>query len=141
MADFAKDAEQVVRERKKGRAKNPTARNVGPFLDGTLVPVDFKDEDGDDDADFVFFHGGTHRYIEIPDDVIDLVKDHVKVSFLQRIGYSLLDIGGISGLIALLIVLAMVAMTLTRIPIDDNWWKVFTLVMGFYFGNVTAKSR
>jgi hypothetical protein len=121
------------------KAKNLSARSTSEFLDGTLVTIDYVDAEGEDDTQFVFFHNNTMRVMEFPEDVVEVVKENVKYSFFHRMAYSLLNIGGISGLIAIIIVFAMLAMMFAGIKVDENWWRIFTLVIGFYFGNVTGR--
>jgi hypothetical protein len=121
------------------KARDLRAKGVSPFLDGFIVTVEYKNEDGNDDFKYVFFHNGSKRVWYYAYHVVEVVRDHLKFSFWHRMAYSFLSIGGITGLLAVLIVLAMIAMTFLRIEISENWWRIFTLVIGFYFGNITSK--
>lgn len=70
-----------VKKRKK-TATDVEARPPSPFLDGTLVIVDYIDdeqEEGDEeDSYYMFFHEDSIRALYYADDVIDLVKDRRK---------------------------------------------------------------
>jgi hypothetical protein len=134
-------AEQAVKAVKARvpKSKALSARSATSFLDGTLVTVDYVDEQGDDDTQFVLFQDNTVHVLEFAEDVVEVVRENIKYSFFHRMVYSLLNIGGISGLIAIIIVFAMIFMMFSRIPVDENWWRIFTLVIGFYFGNVTGR--
>lgn len=137
-SELTQQALKAIKERAP-KAKNLSIRSVSPFLDGTLVTIDYIDDDGDEDAQYVFFHDATVRVMEFAEDVVDVVRENEKYSFVHRMAYSLLNIGGISGLIALVIVFSIIAMIFAKIPVDENWWRIFTLVIGFYFGNVTGR--
>jgi hypothetical protein len=52
--------------------------------------------------------------------VIDLVKDRQKISLWQRFGYSVLNTGGISVIIALVVVLGMIGMAAFGEYFDDK---------------------
>lgn len=135
---FVEQALVAVRARVH-RSSKLSAGHPTPFLDGTLVAVVCTDSKDEEETQLVFFYENTFKVMEFPDEVAEIVKDRTRYSFIHRIIYSLLNIGGISGLIAIILVLAMIFMMFSRIPIDENAWKIFTLVIGFYFGNVTGK--
>jgi hypothetical protein len=128
------------RESKKG-ASNFSSKSSIAFLDGTLVEVNYTME-GADEYDHVYFHRNNplkYTVLEYPPDVIGLVNTIGKKSSHERIADALLNAGGIAGIIAIIFVLGVLIMFFVRGDVNAQVLTIFTLVMGFYFGNATAK--
>jgi len=138
-----KSAEQVaikVVQKRKPRAKEVTSDGSRDFLHGTVVRVTFT-ENGEEDFHHIYFDGSPEeqeaQILEFPDDVINLVNDNKKHSGLvENVVMQVFRRSGITGLLAILFSGTLCYLTIIKAdnPVNENFWKIVLLIIGFYFG-------
>jgi len=125
------------------RARFPTATNfrqdrVRSFLGGRVHYVSFIDDDGDETVEIVYSEGSNLEYMEFSEDVVEKVQERLRFSTLERMATSILNTGGITGLLALLMTIAVIYLSAIHSEIPKILEQALLLAFGFYFGKVTT---
>lgn len=133
--DYLETAINLVRERNPD-SKNFKLDRTKPFLDGEALYIRHVDEDDDEIIDLIYREGSKLEYLLLPEDVVEKVNEQVRRSPFERLFTSIVAVGGITGLLALLMtcVVAYLAIRSTEIP--KILEQLIVLAFGFYFGNV-----
>lgn len=130
---------------------NPQSSNINVksiyenFLDGTLLTVTFTTLEGVESTNHVYFGDDTeirlHRYFS---DVFNTVSKHKERNFFFRF----LEFGGISGLIAcILIIVFSILLCVFAFSGEPNPGVLevvklsFTTILGFFFGSQVGTNR
>jgi hypothetical protein len=142
----------VIRQRYPD-AEDVTYLETREFLDGKLVVVTytFDAEEEEDSLAYIYFDGidkgWMPRVCEYQDEMANLVND-LRYRSSGRLSHKITDYvfreGGAAVAIALVLlaVLAYAMFTGHQSYLDEKFWNVFLLVVGFYFGaNAPAKTR
>lgn len=135
--------EEKIRERAltNVKAKNPGLKKfrvdavVEDFLGGTLITVESVDEEGAKVEDIVHVKDGEMLLFNDVEEMAKVLRGQNRGSPLDR----LLQIGGISGVVAVLTVATICYLAVTGKDVPDVLSNAVGLVIGFYFGNQVAR--
>jgi hypothetical protein len=117
---------------------------IGGVETGELCYIEFEDpKDGSNEV-YVFVKKDSAR---IFDDVPSLLR-FVQSNNPGKVGWvaaieSLLDVGGIAGVIAVIMVLTVCALSMINrtLVLPELWQPAILTIIGFYFGTKTSQSR
>lgn len=118
------------------KGKNFRIERVREFLDGETIYVGYTDEDGEDITDVVYREGNSFEYLMIPEDVVDKVQEKHRSSAMHRFLNSIINTGGITGLLALIMTIAVVYLAIWGNTIPTILEQALLLAFGFYFGKM-----
>ena len=121
------------------KGKNFRFEKSKKFLNGEAAYVSYVDEDGDEVTDVIYKEGSSIEYFMLPEDVIEKVNERIHLSLPEKVFNSVLTIGGITGLLALIMTVAVVYLAINGKDVPDILQKLILLAFGFYFGNFTKK--
>jgi hypothetical protein len=131
-------------------AMDVTYLETRDFLDGKLVVVTYTfDVKEEDELAYIYFDevdkGWMPRVCEHQDEMANLVND---LRYRSKLSHKITDYvfreGGaaVAIVLVLLVVLVYAILSGHQSYLDENFWNVFLLVVGFYFGaNAPAKTR
>ena len=112
------------------------------LMDGTLITVSFQDSSGKEDSNHVHFGKDDNRVYRWHSDVLNTVANYKERLWFFRF----LEMVGIGGVIAfmLVIIFSVLLCVLAFIPnanaaILDVVKLSFTIILGYFFGQTTAK--
>jgi hypothetical protein len=122
-----------------GKTDFRVSRVYENLMDGTLITVSFRDSSGKEDANHVHFVRNETRVHRWHSDVLIAVSNYKERGWFFRF----LDVAGISGLIALMLVVIfsglLYAFAILKPDVITNIVEVvklsFTLILGFFFGS------
>ncbi|WP_226649667.1 holin family protein [Microbulbifer variabilis] len=107
------------------------------FLDGSLYLINFEGKDGP-----------AHNFVYIEGEKIEVCKNQALLNELvarksKKVGVTALlnGLGGISGIIGLIITVAIIYLVIARpeTEVPKELWAALTAILAFYFGSKSSK--
>lgn len=113
---------------------------IDGFVSGQLLIIAFEDQDNDDYVDEECYGYFTEDSLKFFADVNELghgVGKSERTSLVAR----LLDTGGVTGVIAVIITIAVCYLAIYSKQIPEILGSALTMILGFYFGTKVKSDR
>ena len=113
------------------------ANHHSEFLDGSLYLINFETQSGP-----------THCFVYIEGEKVEVCKNQALLNELvsrksKKVGVTALlnGLGGVSGIIGIIITLAIVYLVIARpeSEVPKELWAALTAILAFYFGSKASK--
>lgn len=140
-AELKRDAEGAVNDVEPDGSKFHAKSIIENFNGGSLVIVEYDDEDGDDVESFVYYLGERRSVYADAEGLARSVADKSKPTFWS-LALDPSKIGGVSGIVALIITIAICwryTAEGSNLKVPEVLANAWTIIIGFYFGSQTKK--